>query len=263
MILTLGIDLSTSPRRTYLCSIKWTRNKGEVTTLDCLAELSRGVGASDAVALAHAIKVHDATGIDAPFGWPVAFVKAVSKWDKGQKWPGVEDRRDLRMRRTDCFVKDKLGWAPLSVSSDRLGATAMHCAHVLETTRDLLHWKSIDKTGKRTRVFEVYPGASLAAWSQESQDLRLAKTGYKSGDNAKKRRTELVDTISKRSSVKVDKKQREAMIANDDALDAFICSITARLADNGLCHKPTGEDVRLARTEGWIHFPDGALSEVA
>ena len=43
----------------------------------------------------------DATGIDAPFGWPRRFVAAVAAWDASLTWPEPwepEARRALRLR---------------------------------------------------------------------------------------------------------------------------------------------------------------------
>lgn len=65
-----------------------------------------------------------ATGIDAPFSWPIPFREALVMHGKAGGWPG--DYRSLRyqVRATDLFV-DGIARRPLSVSTDRIGVTAM------------------------------------------------------------------------------------------------------------------------------------------
>src|SRR5207248_10386135 len=74
----------------------------------------------------------------------------------------------LIFRATDRFVRD-LGRRPLSVSTDRIGVTAMRCARFLAELGDE-RGRRLDLTGE-DRVVEVYPAAALSAWSEESGGL--------------------------------------------------------------------------------------------
>src|SRR6185312_12819365 len=66
---TLGIDLAAQPANTSACAIDW----GPGTPV--VSDLSSGL---DDTALLDAIDGADKVGIDAPFGWPDDFVRAVS-----------------------------------------------------------------------------------------------------------------------------------------------------------------------------------------
>ncbi len=114
----LGVDLATEPARTGLVEATW---RGGVWRLagplpgDDEAILGRAAGA--------------ALGLDAPLGWPDAFVGAVGAHHAHRPWPVGVDRADLRYRATDRFVVDlDLGVRPLSVSSDLIGAVAWRAA---------------------------------------------------------------------------------------------------------------------------------------
>jgi hypothetical protein len=78
-------------------------------------------------------------GIDAPFGWPAAFVAMMARHHgalgdaAGGSVVGVPEwspaqRDQLRFRRTDVVVRGALGRWPLSVSSDLIAIVAMRCA---------------------------------------------------------------------------------------------------------------------------------------
>lgn len=97
-------------------------------------------------------------GIDAPFGWPVLFVQALSSYTEAGEWPeSVDGRRRLRLRSTDIATIDETGGPPpLSVSSDRIAVCAMRCAELLGR---LAGTESVDRTGAGT-VAEVYPAAA-------------------------------------------------------------------------------------------------------
>src|SRR5215831_17281551 len=70
---------------------------------------------------------------------------------------GTGWRRELTMRRTDVFVRDKLRLVPLSVSADRIAHVALRCA-VLLAKLDA-SGRPVDRTGAGA-VVEVYPAAS-------------------------------------------------------------------------------------------------------
>lgn len=221
---TLGIDLAAQPKRTAACVIEDSR----VTVLE--------LGCDDARLLSLMAEA-DATGIDAPFGWPEPFTRRISEYGDHGVWPSG-DPRELMYRRTDAFVKQQLGLTALSVSSDRIAVCAWRCASLLHRHGGL------DRTGASNHVFEVYPAAALAAWG-------IPRKGYKRGDTTRAARAVIADALPF-----VDDELHAAFAESDDKLDAFIAALVARAAALGLTIRPTEEDRRLAELEGWIHVPE-------
>ena len=113
-MITVGIDLSSSREGTAASIIEWKESKVVVQ----LPELR-----CDDDQLDHLIDRADVVGIDAPFGWPKAFVEAVAGWSE-ISWSS-ENRKRLQFRGTDLFVRQTLGIWPLSVSTDRIALPAM------------------------------------------------------------------------------------------------------------------------------------------
>ena len=148
-MITLGIDLATEPSKTALASIRWESGRATVIEL-CRGKTEDKEPLTDEI-LVDRIKQADLTGIDCPFGWPEPFLEFVQAQARGpleqSDAPGDSEwRRTLAYRQTDIYVgqqlakklDDKRGakgekenpWAhmPLSVSTDRLGLTAMRMA---------------------------------------------------------------------------------------------------------------------------------------
>ncbi len=128
----------------------------------------------------------DKIGIDAPFGWSVPFVRAVAQYSASTAWPSAEVR-ELRFRRTDKVVREKLGRWPLSVSSDLIGVTAMRAVRLLAETA--ARGATIDRSGGG-RFVEVYPAAALSVWEFPSR-------GYK-GTKGSAVRARLVSDLAER-----------------------------------------------------------------
>jgi predicted nuclease with RNAse H fold len=76
-MITVGIDLSSSREGTAASVMEWKKSKVVVH----LPELK-----CDDDQLDHLIDRADVVGIDAPFGWPKAFVEAVAGWSE-IVWP--------------------------------------------------------------------------------------------------------------------------------------------------------------------------------
>ena len=170
-VVTLGIDLSADVDGTAACSIRWHDAKAVVDVP------GRRLGNADLRGL---IAAADWTGIDAPFSWPVPFRDALAAHGAGGGWE--EDYRSPRFqyRATDLFVTG-IARRPLSVSTDRIGVTAMRCARLLEEVgRD--RGKKLDLTGQ-DQVVEVYPAAALSAWG--AKDAGFDPQGYKTGPQGK------------------------------------------------------------------------------
>lgn len=235
---TAGIDLSASPKTTAICRIRW---RGA----SAVAEFESSHGTDERIA--ETIRSSERTGIDAPFGWPQPFVDALVGHAKGRRWPGRGKspegfRRQLRLRRTDEVVA-AAGVTPLSVSTEKLGVTAMRCALALDAAQQA--GAAIDRSGVTGAVCEVYPAASLNAWGVD-------RKGYKQADNPDARRRILRSLRSRFPGLEVD---GALTVATDHALDALISAIVARAVLDRGTNRPSGVDLELARVEGWIHLP--------
>jgi hypothetical protein len=237
---TIGIDLSAAPERTAACVVNWEAQRAHVVTLI--------LGLTDAQ-LVELVAEHrpSKVGIDAPFGWPTPFVEAVSSYTSAGAWPG-SDRSPLTLRTTDRVVWAEAGGRPpLSVSSDRIAACAMRCAWLLSRWAEE---QPLDRTGAGLFV-EVYPAPALRRWG-------LATGSYKG-----KRETEvevrktLVEALSRECSgwFDLDNETLTTLYASDDALDAVVCAVIARVVGAELAPPIPAEHLEVARLEGWIHLP--------
>jgi predicted nuclease with RNAse H fold len=227
-MITLGIDLSSMPEGTAACRIRWMKNRAvaEPAILRCDDdELDRLIDRSDIV------------GIDAPFGWPEAFVEAVAGW-KRTEW-SKEERQQLQFRATDLYVQQETKLWPLSVSTDRIALPAMRAMALLQ------RHEVRDKSGG-PKFLEVYPAASLKNWGLDCR-------GYKLLDpNCDRVRRKILRGLRKKLPwLQVE----DEYSANSDALDALIASLTARAAAQCLTEKPPQGKIAAARREGWIHLP--------
>lgn len=235
---TLGIDLAASPEKTAGCLIDWTAGGVQLLTRPLEDE-----------AIVEAARSVDLTGIDVPFGWPDDFVAAVAAHHDGGRWPPVEldapeDRVTLRFRRTDLVVIES-GIRPLSVSTDRIGVSAMRGARILELlTRAGV---AVDRSGLSGGVAEVYPAAALRAWGLQS-------SGYKGGRNR-----EVCERIGTAFSAVCGAMSTAVAAcilgADDDDLDAVVCAFVAKAVWDGATRRPDSIELPAARREGWIHVP--------
>jgi hypothetical protein len=245
---TLGIDLSADPRKTAACVLDWTDGTATV------ARLSLGWKDAPLVELMSEPSIAW-VAIDAPFGWPTAFLAAVTGWAEQGTWEAT-DRRQLRFRETDRFVEAQAR-LPLSVSSDRIAVTAMRCASLLTQLGERRSGPGgrIDRTGD-DRVVECYPGAALVMWSDDAADILLDANGYKGSGGAKLRRV-LVESLRRAAPwLMLDDDQKQLVLKSDDALDAVIAALVARAAAGEQTMLPeTMEQTVAASVEGWVHLP--------
>lgn len=156
-MLTAGVDLAAESKKTAVCVVQWATDRATVTALQ--------LGADDDAVLRVCSEV-DRAGIDCPFGWPEPFLTALSAHASGKPWPGrgqdgAEYRRELSFRATDAYVHKLTGRTPLSVSTDKIGVTAMRCAGLLDAMA--ARGERVDRAGSG-RVVEVYPAAALRRW---------------------------------------------------------------------------------------------------
>lgn len=216
------------------------------------------VGASDAQIVAVAPTVAS-LGIDCAFGWPdefVAFITGHAAAERLERLPseregsGMDWRRRLAYRETDRVTRRLTGRWPLSVSTDRLGLTAMHCAALLESIGDTIG--PVDRAGGGVAA-EVYPSATLRGWG-------FSTVGYKSDAVI---RAVLLDALRERAPWLDIGAVADLMTGSDDAFDAVIAALAARAHALGLWHRPPPECLDRAVREGWIVLPTVDLAELA
>jgi len=275
---TLGIDLASQPANTAICAIAWDGSRAEVIALARSAwdggplDDERLVAAALGVAplggpggwgpAGRPVKV----GIDAPFGWPEPFVRAVGAHHRLEPWPSEPDetRRPFERRETDRFVYGQSGKLPLSVSTDRIAYPAMRCAVLLGEIGRRGGRSLVSRDG-RGLTAETYPDAALRSWLPDAWTVARGSS-YKGDGAAAIARRELLtgallDALG--DGFVLSPPHRAACTASDDCLDALACALVARAADLGQTRLPQpGEQERLAEAEGWIHLPSRPASEL-
>jgi hypothetical protein len=189
----------------------------------------------------------DKVGLDVPLGWPEAFVNSVAAHQRRDLWPANSIQK-LCFRETDQFIKENTGKWPLSVSTDRIGVTALRAAALIDAVSGETQ---ADRTG-RGKLVEVYPAAALRRWGlkplprKESEELAVAVVQHTS------------------SWLHLSGEALEIIKENRDALDALVASLVARAAAVGLCEPIPEELVGAASIEGWIALPKlGSLEQLA
>lgn len=236
-MLTVGIDLASSPERTAVCRVRWQTEEAAVDSIECQA---------DDDVIQTAIFESDKSGIDVPLGWPSAFVSAVSAHHAGGTWPGADDR-NVRLRATDRYVasRPEHSRAPLSVSADRIAIPAFRAARLLTALRR--KGLTVDRSG-RGRIVEVYPAAALSLWG-------FLGKGYKGAKGTLRRRA-LVGQLAQRCGRWLNLGQTKVQCEGDDnALDALIAALVARASALDLCLPIPAEHAGEAAAEGWIALP--------
>ena len=246
----LGVDLAAQPASTGLVRVSpAAEGRWRATTVD---------GPADDDTIVEAAREVDVVGVDAPVGWPVDFVDAVSAHDRSEPWPGTTDRSRLTHRDTDRTARELCGRWPLSASADRLGSVAMRCALLQTRLADEVWGTPAPRDGSGALV-EVYPAGALAMWQIEAR-------GYKSARNpgdATTVRASVLDRMASDTGSWLDLAAvREAAVASDHVLDALLCALIALAAKTGSTHGPTDAQRAAALVEGWIHLPSRPLREV-
>lgn len=277
MSTTLGIDLATQRRNRAVCELTW-HDEERYATVRFIDEESNDLGT-----LIRHITRDDVTrvGIDVPFGWPVPFIDHLAA-HKSSRWLSEtavgEHRRRLCLRVTDLVSRAVVGAegreavGVLSVSTDRLGATAM----VMADLEDRLRRQgtvAINRAGDGPEpMIEVYPAAALSLW-------QLPSRGYKDGAAdraARARRRNIVTELARKFDFLRWDQQQDDCIDSDHRLDALLCALMARMRDQRSTRLPQdveregkavtlgrdtitlpgrAECVERARIEGWIHLP--------
>jgi predicted nuclease with RNAse H fold len=242
-VLIAGLDLAAQPKGTALAVLDWTSNGAS------LASLQLGVTDEQII---EATKDTAKLGIDCALGWPASFVDFVSRYShpslEGANFDGgIDWRRDLAYRETDREVHRLTGRWPLSVSTDRLGMTALRCAGLLTK----LHQSGveIDRSGLG-RVVEIYPAASMRIWGIEN-------AGYRNTEAIRKQVIGQITNIAPWLNLA---HHTDLMVESCDAFDAVIAALAAASVAKGKSTKPPEDKLQLARVEGWVSLPVSSLS---
>lgn len=244
-MITAGVDLAAEPKGTALALIEWSKSQAR------LIEIVLGVNDKEIVeATGQAQKI----GIDCAFGWPVEFLEFLNQhMNPNQKTKGIDGamkwRRTLAYRETDRAVREITGRWPLSVSTDRLGLTAMRNAGLLSRLQEA----GIDTTrsGEGTTA-EVYPGATLRLWGFDTAGYRTSKD----------QRILLLGKIQEAAPWLDLSNHKDQMEESSDAFDAVIAALAARAVANGLYFKPKDNQLEKAKVEGWICLPSVFIEQL-
>ena len=244
-MLVAGVDLAAEPKGTALAVIEWAPDRATLLDLQ--------VGVSDGAIVNAAAEV-EKIGIDCALGWPVEFIEFMNQQlsleatdaliDGGLDW-----RRRMAYRETDRQVRQITSRWPLSVSTDRLGMTAMRCSGLL--SRMAHSGIPIDRSGAG-KVVEVYPGASLRLWG-------FATAGYRNSADV---RANMLTQLKAAAPWFDAGNFGDLMVQSCDAFDAVIAALATRSAALGRFEKPSAELKQQARIEGWIALPNGPLAEL-
>lgn len=243
-MLTAGVDLAAEPKGTALAIIEWTN------TSATLLDLQLGVADEQIV---EAAQVVEKLGIDCALGWPIEFVEFLnshsnlensSMADGGMDW-----RRRVSFRESDRHVREVTGKWPLSVSTDRLGLTAMRCAGLQGRLQQ--SGIQVDRSGFG-KIVEIYPGATLRLWGFDT-------AGYRAQEEV---REELLRSIETKAPWLIFDSYRDLMISSTDAFDAVIASLATRAAAIGRYLAPQKEHLQTAKIEGWIALPRCSINEL-
>lgn len=247
----LGLDLAAQPKSTGCVVL--APGAGRCWTATELA------GPADDDRLVAAARSVDVLGIDAPLGWPRAFVAAVAAHQGFGGWPGGIDRGPLTHRVTDHAVVAASQGRPLSVSADRIGSPAMRGA-LLQHRWATEVWDGPEPRDGSGRLIETYPAASLRAWGIEARGYKKAGAVHAAG--AREVRAGIVAELTAVLGGWLDLAPvSERCVASDHVLDALLCCLTVVAARAGTTTAPSDDaEAEAGRVEGWIHVPTAPLA---
>lgn len=242
-MITAGVDLSTQPKKTGMAILSWSDGKAVAESVT--------VGARDDDIVDVCLSAHR-VGIDAPFGWPESFVSFVSEHRRDTQVPFVyaEVSPTLAFRECDRFIVAAFGVRPLSVSTDRIGLTAMRASVIQGRLREAGHPVARDGRGS---VVEVYPAVALKQWA-------LAVGPYKGAHQSQL--AALVERLLTAAPWLELGEHADLCRSSDDAFDAVVSALVARAHALGQWHQPSEPARERAAIEGWIVVPDGSLAEL-
>lgn len=235
--ITVGVDFAASPTNTAACEIHWYARHAVVERADA------NVDDAAFLRLLEVLPEDGRLGLDCPLGWPVAFVSAVRAHHEHAPWPtrGSSDRTELVWRATDRWVRQRCGRWPLSVSTDRIGVTALRAAYLFDAWDAM--GGTVDRSGVTGPVVEVYPAVARRVWGMEA--------------------VRSVDEIEARLPIRFSNSAaRHASQASEHVFDALVGALVAPAAALGRTDAPPADLRDVAAAEGWIHVPSCAIDEL-
>jgi predicted nuclease with RNAse H fold len=238
-VLIAGVDLAAEPKGTGLALIEWSADAAE------LVDLKLNIDDDAIVRVAAQV---EKLGIDCALGWPIDFVDFLTQNNRPEASvaPFVGDlslRRKLAHRESDRQVHAITGRWPLSVSTDRLGMTAIRCAGLL--SQIAASGIEVDRAGGG-RIVEIYPGASLRLWGFDT-------AGYRASSEIRGR---LIGDLQVRAPWLNLGPHEQLMVDSCDAFDAVIAALAARSAYLGRYQAPDSTQIERAKVEGWMALPN-------
>lgn len=246
---TMGVDISAAKARTAWAAIDWEPGR---------ALVSEPIVGLDDAKLVRRLASADWVGIDGPFAWPRAMVRALGSYLENGEWPQT-GKDEFRYRRTDLFVHEKVfeetgkKFWPMSVSSDRTALTAWRLAGLRELAAEGSGVR-FDRSGA-DGVVEVHPPAALLLWG-------FGADGYKRSGEAARRAVEGEARLALLEAMEVQVPwlewapgARDACVDSADSFDAVLCALVARAAALEVTFAPADADGEFASDEGWIHLP--------
>jgi predicted nuclease with RNAse H fold len=243
-VLIAGLDLAAEPKATALSLIDWSGKRARLLQLD--------LGVDDQF-IVDSTRDAQKLGIDCALGWPIEFVDFLNRYSQNSFNQIAGDmpwRRRMAYRETDRAVREVTGRWPLSVSTDRLGLTAMRCAGLLSKLAQ--DGVEIDRAGAG-KVVEIYPSASLRLWGFDT-------SGYRASAAA---RAALLEQILETAPWFEPGKFADLMIDSCDAFDAVIANFAARSSAIGRSSAAPVDLLPSAKVEGWISLPESTLAGLA
>lgn len=250
----IGIDAAVSARDVGVAVAGWD---GTSCRLESVFRLSGRGTMSEALPKALAPWLLPGSqgliAIDAPLGWPRAMgilLQSAAGQSLAKKLRGEEDRF---LRFTDQMVRYSTGKVPLSVGADRIARTAEESLITLGLLRSETGWALPLAWPGEPRadwsVIEVYPGATLAA------HMGLTKRPYMGVRRSDADRDDL-RPILEFLNTQLDGAEAlgQEIAASDHVLDACLAVLAAQDFLRGEVLPPRGNEMDLARQEGWIWF---------
>jgi len=244
-MLIAGLDLAAEPKGTALAVLDWSRSRVKLLSLEQNVQDQRIIDAASTL---------DKLGIDCALGWPVDFVDFLKRYSSeslaGEVFEGdIDWRRRLAHRETDREVHRVTGRWPLSVSTDRLGMTALRCAGLLSKLQ--ASGTPIDRSGGGL-VVEIYPAASMRIWG-----LQIA--GYRNSESIRSR---LINNLKEAAPWLELLGFEVQLVESCDAFDSVIAALAAGSAASGKSSRPPASKLAQAKVEGWVALPLTSVAEL-
>jgi hypothetical protein len=151
------------------------------------------------------------------------FIQTITEYQAAGVWPDPYDSetsvRNLRLRATNRAIHQRLGLTPLTVSTDRIGIVAMHCARLLAAMHHQLG-EPVDRSGQG-RILEVYPAAAaLRSWQINPGNTEDPGSYKGDSEPARTRREWVLEQISCSTSGWLEINPKVKVVC-DDCLEAL------------------------------------------